>query len=178
MPGRNHICFTPTPFSCPPLLLLQTTANKTLEEAFWKEKTKVLLVHDIKIIMSFSVISRFFFHWSEWRYLLQDLDESRDPSTARLNSCNTRHGRWEHWWIAEKCSGQLTHGRDSFCSWFWFWSWITWLGRVLILVDFGFSRTSWEISHLKLFGAKWSPMLGNVIYPKWEDIFVQSEWIF
>ena len=104
-PGRNNICFTTTPFSCPPLLLLQKTANKTLEVAFRKEKTFILLVHGLKIIMSLWLLSRKklrrhipvpHLYWNEQGYLLLGPMNRGPAKTTAIPGLAT-----EHWWIAK-----------------------------------------------------------------------------
>ena len=91
---------------------MNTTANKTLEVAFWQEKTYILLVHGIKIIMSLWLISRHFLgrhipvphlYWSERRYLLLDpLNRGTRPQPAETAELPGLAA--EHWWIAEACT--------------------------------------------------------------------------
>ena len=83
-PGRN-ICYTTTHFSDP------SAANKTLEVAFWKEKSYILIAHSPKITMSLWLISRE--NLQRHNPVLAPWIEG--PLHSPLKNCNTRLGRWE-----------------------------------------------------------------------------------
>ena len=126
MPGRSNffIYFTTTPFRCPPLLLLQIfcnkTAIKTLEVVPWKEKTYILLVTAIKIIMPLIDIPIFFAETHSCSPLVLDWTEIstsgphelRDSPLGPMNrgthpqpAKTTAIPGWaaEHWWTTEVC---------------------------------------------------------------------------
>jgi hypothetical protein len=105
-------------------------ANKTLEVVFWKENTYIFIstwyepLIDIQTFFAEThSCSPLVLEWTE--ISTSGPLESRDPSTARLNSCNTRLGRWALVDCGNMhCSRGLVLGRsagnfNSLCSRGW-----------------------------------------------------------